>query len=48
MKDSQEFNIDTIIEKLLAVKNEKPGKLVNLHENEIQFLIETSRDVFMN
>lgn len=34
------IDIDAIITKLLAVKHEKPGKLVNLSLEEILFLIE--------
>ena len=47
MQESQEFNIDTIIEKLLSVWGKKPGTLVNLRETEILYLIESSREVFM-
>jgi serine/threonine-protein phosphatase PP1 catalytic subunit len=45
---STEIDIDKIIEKLLDVKDKKPGKSVNLTENEIRALCIRSRDVFMN
>ena len=34
------MNVDTIIEKLLAVRGNKPGKQVDLKEEEIKFLID--------
>ena len=37
--------IDVIIGKLLSVKNEKPGKLVNLSEDEIRFIIDNSLSI---
>ena len=36
------MNPDSIMEKLLSVKGNKPGKLVDLKEEEIKFLIEKS------
>jgi len=39
-------NLDNIIDKLLEVKTCKPGKTVNLHENEIKTLISKSKDIF--
>ena len=36
------MNADSIMEKLLSVKGNKPGKLVELKEEEIKFLIEKS------
>ena len=36
------MNADSIMEKLLSVKGNKPGKLVDLKEEEIKFLIEKS------
>lgn len=41
-KPSNFFEIDQIISKLLSVREERPGKLVNLPEEEIMFLIWTS------
>jgi len=42
----ENINYDSIIEKLLEVKTCKPGKNVNLHENEIKALISKSKDIF--
>ena len=36
------MNVDTIIEKLLSVRGNKPGKQVDLKEEEIKFLIDKS------
>jgi hypothetical protein len=36
---NKDENLDLIIEKLLSVKGQKQGKLVNLTENEIKFLV---------
>ena len=36
------MNVDSIIEKLLSVRGNKPGKQVDLKEEEIKFLIEKS------
>ena len=36
------MNVDTIIEKLLSVRGNKPGKQVDLKEEELKFLIEKS------
>ena len=36
------MNVDQIIEKLLSVKGNKPGKIVDLKEEEIKFLIDKS------
>ena len=41
-------NIDLIIEKLLSVKGQKQGKLVNLTENEIKFLVLQSKEIIMS
>ena len=35
-------DIDSIIERLLSVRGNKPGKTVDLKEEEIKFLIEKS------
>jgi len=44
---SSDFDIDVIISKLLEVKNCKPGKQVNLSEQEVRNLCLKSREVFM-
>ena len=36
------MNVDQIIEKLLSVRGNKPGKIVDLKEDEIKFLIDKS------
>jgi serine/threonine-protein phosphatase PP1 catalytic subunit len=40
------LNVDAIINKLLEVRGSKPGKLVNLSENEIKMLCDLSREIF--
>lgn len=42
------IDVDKIIEKLLSVKGLKPGKQVNLLENEIRGLCIKSMEVFMS
>lgn len=44
---SSDFDVDSIINKLLEVKNCKPGKQVNLSEQEVRNLCLKSREVFM-
>ena len=39
------MNVDTIIEKLLSVRGNKPGKQVDLKEEEIKFLIDKSMTI---
>ena len=36
------MDVDSIIEKLLSVKGNKPGKQVDLKEEELRFLIDKS------
>ena len=43
-----DLNIDHIIDKLISVKKEKPGKLVNLKEVEIIGLCTLAREIFMD
>lgn len=43
-----DVDIDKILEKLLDVRGSKPGKQVNLSENEIKGIISKARDVFIN
>jgi len=45
---SSDFDIDGILEKLLEVKNVRPGRQVNLTEAEVRFLCTRSRDIFMS
>lgn len=46
--NSTDIDIDKIIEKLLEVKDKKPGKQVNLTEQEIKGLCIKSREIFMS
>ena len=39
--------LDKIISQLLEVRHQRPGKQVQLEEQEIKFLCLTSRDIFM-
>ena len=43
-----DIEVDKIIEKLLEVKGSKPGKQVNLTENEIKGLCMKSREIFIS
>ena len=36
------MDIDKLIEKLLSIRGNKPGKLVDLKEEELPYLIDTS------
>ena len=42
---SDSFDVNVIIDKLLDVRGARPGKLVNLTEQEIKFLCVRSREV---
>lgn len=60
MADTQEVDIDVIIERLLegttssialttlSVRGGRPGKQVQLGENEIKFLCTSAREIFIN
>lgn len=50
MNDANAINIDVdkILEKLLEVKDKKPGKQVNLTEQEIRGLCIQAREIFFN
>ena len=43
-----DIDVDKIIEKLLEVKDKKPGKQVNLTEQEIKGLCIKSREIFVS
>jgi serine/threonine-protein phosphatase PP1 catalytic subunit len=42
------MDVDSIIEKLLSVRGARPGKQVNLSEDEIRGLCLHSREVFLS
>ncbi|KAJ2152760.1 type 1 serine/threonine-protein phosphatase catalytic subunit glc7, partial [Coemansia sp. RSA 637] len=42
------INVDSIIQRLLEVRGSRPGKEVQLHETEIQWLCVTAREIFIN
>lgn len=48
MLTKKDVDIDRIIEKLLEVRGCKPGKQVNLTENEIKELCTKSREIFIS
>ena len=43
-----DFDIDRIIDKLLEVRGNKPGKQVNLSEKDIRGLCINARDIFID
>jgi len=43
-----DFDVDGIIDRLLEVRGSKPGKPVQLTENEIKELCYRSREIFIN
>lgn len=43
-----ELDIDRIIEKLIEVRGSKPGKQVNLTEQEVRGLCIKAREIFIN
>eukprot|EP00122_Pirum_gemmata_P007273 Pgem_evm1s6671 len=45
--NSDEINIDSVIERLHEVRGQRPGKQVQLHENEIRALCAKSREIFI-
>ena len=47
MERKVEINVDSIIEKLLAVRNSKVPKQVNLLEAEIKGLCHKCKEIFM-
>jgi len=44
--DLPEVDVDAVIEQLLSVRGARPGRQVNLTENEIRWLCVKSRDIF--
>lgn len=47
MAESNDVDVDTVIEQLLAVRGARPGRQVNLTENEIKWLCTKSREIFI-
>jgi len=45
--NSNSLNVDKVIEKLLSVKDAKPGKKINLLETEIEALIRAAREILI-
>ncbi|CEI92052.1 Putative Serine/threonine-protein phosphatase [Rhizopus microsporus] len=48
MTEVIEGDVDSIISRLLEVRGSRPGKQVQLGENEIRYLCQKSREIFMN
>jgi len=46
MTNTNDFNIDTLLEKLHEVRMQKPGKNVNITLNEINTLISMAKSIF--
>ena len=46
MEEKTEFDVDSIVERLLEVRASKPGKKVNLQESEIIALCVAAREIF--
>ena len=44
----QPLDIDSVIERLLEVRGTRPGKQVNLTENEVRSICLRARDIFMS
>ncbi len=47
MAEANDMDIDHIIEQLLSVRGARPGRHVNLTENEIKWLCIKSREIFI-
>lgn len=47
MAETNDVDVDTVIEQLLAVRGARPGRQVNLTENEIKWLCTKSREIFI-
>jgi len=48
MTDNDKLNVDSIIARLLEVRGSRPGKNVQLAENEIRSLCLKSREIFLS
>ena len=47
-KPGGDIDVDAILEKLLSVRGAKPGKPVNLTEQEVRGLAMKARDIFIS
>lgn len=47
MSEANDMDVDHIIEQLLSVRGARPGRHVNLTENEIKWLCIKSREIFI-
>jgi serine/threonine-protein phosphatase PP1 catalytic subunit len=45
---AMDFSVDSVLEKLLEVRGQRPGKPVNLTEYEIRWLCTNAREIFMS
>lgn len=45
--ENVDLDVDSVIEKLLEVRGQRPGKQVQLSENEIRALCIKSREIFL-
>lgn len=48
MADQNDVDLDSIIERLLEVRGSRPGKQVQLLENEIRYLCTKAREIFIS
>ena len=48
MTDQNEVDLDSVIDRLLEVRGSRPGKQVQLLENEIRFLCTKAREIFIS
>jgi hypothetical protein len=46
--ENVELDVDSVIEKLLEVRGQRPGKQVQLQESEIRALCIKSREIFLS
>jgi len=44
----EEINVDTIIDIFLELRGQRPGKYVNLTENDVKGLCTKSRNIFLS
>lgn len=48
MADQNDVDLDSIIDRLLEVRGSRPGKQVQLLENEIRYLCTKAREIFIS